>query len=142
MKENKVLLFDYDKIEAAADGKSLEMVRILRMLTNKQIPRDKFDPIYKYSTTDFSGESFLVNPEMLLHDAYKYTYQEVCLYVAIASLRLFTDWATTGNARLPVIAVPLSTVTVIQAINASPIMGILGTDIIFKYEEPEFNTIN
>ena len=79
-----MLLFDWKKIYETCDGNTSEVVRVLRMLVEKQIPNNRFDKIYKYSNLDFTGMSFLLHPDVLLYNAYKYSNKDICIYMAMA----------------------------------------------------------
>jgi hypothetical protein len=49
-----MLLFDWKKVFDTAEGNIARCNLIMEMLVNQQIPRNKFDPIYKYSHKNFS----------------------------------------------------------------------------------------
>ena len=68
-----MLLFDWKKIYSTAAGDPADIVRILRMLVEKRIPKNKYDKTFFYSQINFDGTSFLVHPERLLYDGYKYS---------------------------------------------------------------------
>ena len=85
-----MLLFDWKKVYDTAEGNIARCNLIMEMLVNQHIPRNKFDPIYKYSHKNFVGTSFLAHGEFLLHNSYKYTNKELCIYYALASL---AGWA-------------------------------------------------
>ena len=72
-----VLLFDWKKVYDAADGNIPTCNTIMEMLINQQIPRNKFDRIYKYSNKKFTGSCFLLHGELLLYHSYKYTQKAV-----------------------------------------------------------------
>ena len=95
-----MLLFDWKKIWGVAYGDPVEIVRILRMLTLNQIPKNKYDKIYAYSKLDFSGESFLVHPDRLLFNGYKHSYRDIAIYTALASLRPLADYYAYGKISL------------------------------------------
>ena len=62
-----MLLYNWTKIFETCKGNASEMVVVLKMMVEKQIPNNRFDRIYKYSNTDFRGESFLLHPDVLLY---------------------------------------------------------------------------
>tara|TARA_R100000278_G_scaffold105193_2_gene81617 strand:+ start:401 stop:742 length:342 start_codon:yes stop_codon:yes gene_type:complete len=76
------------------------------MLVEKQVPKNKWDKIYKYSQIDFSGESFMLHPDILLHHSHKYTYREVAQYIALCSLRSHAEYEATKQVTLDAILVP------------------------------------
>jgi hypothetical protein len=78
------------------------------MLVTRAIPENKYDRIYKFSNTDFSGKSFLVHPDLLLHYSYKYSYREIAQYLALAAMRPYVDYVTTGERTLDVLLCEVS----------------------------------
>ena len=62
-----MFFYDWAKIYDASKGNVVEIVRIFRMIVEKQVPKNKYDPIYRYSQKDFSGISFMLHPDVLLH---------------------------------------------------------------------------
>ena len=101
-----MFLFDWTKIYIESDGNIVETVRILRMLVERQIPRNRKDPIYGYSQKNFSGRSFLLHPDVLLYHSYKYTYREVAQYIALAALRSYADYISNQKITLDLVFMP------------------------------------
>lgn len=64
------------------------------------IPKNRYDRIYKFYMKDYKGESFIVHPEVLVYNLYKYTNIEVGQYLALASIRSLADYLATGNTTL------------------------------------------
>ena len=54
-----MLLYDWKKIFLLASGQPSGIFTIFEMLVRDSIPRNKYDPIYKYYEINFTGESFL-----------------------------------------------------------------------------------
>jgi hypothetical protein len=86
-----MFLFDWMKIYNASHGNVREIVRIFRMLVEKQVPKNRNDPIYKYSHKDFSGVGFMLHPDILLYHSYKYNHREIAQYVSLCSFRSAID---------------------------------------------------
>ncbi len=89
------------------------MFIIFKMMQEDAIPANKFDRIYKYASKTFTGESFLVHPDVLLYNSYKHSYREIAQYLALASMRPFADYAATGELTLDLdtIEIPLELFT-------------------------------
>ena len=102
-----MFLYDWNKIYKSAEGNTTECVRIFKMLAYKHIPVNYKDKTYKYSSTNFSGVSFLLHPDVLALEAYKYSNKEVCQYLALASLRPLPDYLAFGTTDLDLITVPI-----------------------------------
>jgi len=101
-----MLLFDWKKIYSTAAGDPVDIVRILRMLVEKRIPKNKYDKEYFYSQLNFDGISFLVHPERLLYDGYKFTFREMAIYAGIAALRPLPDFYATNKITLDILQIP------------------------------------
>ncbi|MEK9894832.1 MAG: hypothetical protein VW518_00215 [Burkholderiaceae bacterium] len=78
----------------------------MRMLTYNPIPKNKADPIYFYKGLDFTGESYLVNPELLFENAYKYTLREVGTYISLAATRNLANFLATGETTIDTLLLP------------------------------------
>ena len=95
-----MLLYDWNKIFEVAEGNTFTIFIIFRMITHRLIPNNKYDPIFEFSKKSFTGESFMVHPDILLFNAYKYDYRDIAQYIALASLRPYSDYLTTGKIDL------------------------------------------
>lgn len=104
-----MILYDWKKVWYYADGNAKEVYRIIKMITNREIPYSKKDPIYKYYGKDFAGNSFLLHPENLIFNSYKHEYKDIGVYLALASLRSYADFKLTGDTTLDTMAMPFGT---------------------------------
>lgn len=95
-----MLLYNWNKIFETAEGSALVIFIIFKMLVTKAVPENKYDRIYKFSNSDFSGKSFLVHPDVLLYNSYKHSYREIAQYLALAAMRPYVDYLTTGELTL------------------------------------------
>jgi len=102
-----MLFFNWKKIFETCKGNPSEVVRVLKMLVEKDLPLNQYDKIYRYSTIDFTGNSFLLNPDVLLYNAYKYSYRDICVYMAMASVRAYADYIHRGKTSLDLIHLPV-----------------------------------
>ena len=127
-----MLLYNWKKILETCKGNPLEVVRVLKMLVEKEIPQNQYDKIYKYSTIDFRGESFLLYPDVLLYNAYQYSYKDICIYVAIASLRSYANYAAFGKTTLDLIHLPLDPFIFL---NNHRLLYVENEELYFLYEE-------
>jgi len=133
-----VLLFDWKKVFDTAQGNIATCNTIMEMLVKSQIPRNKYDPIYKYSHKDFTGDCFLLHGEMLLYNSYKYTQKELCIYYALASLRSTAEYFATHKTTLDSLHCPVP----LEQINDNRLLIIDAKDITFIYEEVQLETIH
>ena len=95
-----MLFYDWKKIFETSQGSPSAMFIIFKMMQEDAIPANKFDRIYKYASKTFTGESFLVHPDVLLYNSYKHSYREIAQYLAVASMRPYADYLVTGDTTL------------------------------------------
>ena len=133
-----VLLFDWKKVYDTADGNIPACNTIMEMLINKQIPRNKFDRIYKYSNKNFTGSCFLLHGDLLLYHSYKYTQKELCIYYALASLRNYADYIAYNKTTLDPLHCPVD----LDEIKDNRLLIVLDDEITFIYEEVTLETIH
>jgi len=129
-----MLLFNWKKIYDAAGGSSTEAFRIFEMLTKNKIPNNRYDKIYKYRNTDFSGRSFLLHPDVLLFNSFRYSHREIAVYLSMASLRKLPHWIATKDTTLDLLHVPDEDV-VLESIYESRLLYIEDRKLHFVYEE-------
>lgn len=126
-----MFLFSWKKIYKISSGQVSTTYLILKMLMKGQIPKNKYDPIYKYYGKDYSGQSFLKNSKDLLENCHKYSKKEVVEYVALASYRLYSDYLMFGTLTLPVRTSPLP----LNKLKQNRLLRIEDGNIHFLYEE-------
>ena len=128
-----MFLFDWPKIYDTSKGNVVEIVRIFRMIVEKQIPKNKYDPIFRYSQKDFSGISFMLHPDVLLYHSFKYKYREVAQYISLCALRSAADFISTQDPSLEMVLMPgLSPEKVIEN---NRLLEIDEDRVYFRYEE-------
>ena len=127
-----MFLFDWPKILVASSGKTREIFRIFKMLVEKQIPKNYRDPIYKYSQKDFSGESFMLHPDILLYHSYKYHFSEIAQYIALCSYRTTGAYLATGEVSLDVVFVPTE---ITKLLEYNRLLYVKNDCLHFLYEE-------
>ena len=133
-----MLLFDWKKVFDTAAGSIYNCNMIMDMLITGAIPKNKRDPIYKFSQKNFVGNSFLVHPEFLLYNSYKYEQKEVCMYYALASLRSLADYYADKKTTLDALHCPVP----LEEINDNRLLIVDEQNITFIYEEVTLETIH
>lgn len=126
-----MLLYDWKKVFTAADGNPRKCNIIMEMLVKRQVPNNKYDKIYPYSMMNFSGDSFLIHPEVLVYNAYKYTHREIAIYYAISSCRSLGEWRATKKTTLDLLHMPVDP----ELIESNRLLQIIGDQVHFLYEE-------
>ena len=133
-----MLLFDWKKVFDTAAGSIYNCNMIMEMLIKGSIPKNKYDPIYKFSQKNFSGNSFLVHPEFLLYHSYKYEQKEICMYYALASLRSLSDYYASNKTTLDPLHCPVD----LDDIKDNRLLIVDEQNITFIYEEVTLETIH
>jgi hypothetical protein len=103
----------------------------MEMIITKRIPKNKFDPLYKYSKVNFIGRNFLIHPDILLFNTYKYSQRDLSIYYALSALRSISDYKATKKITLDLIRLPVE----LETINENKLLRIEKNYIHFKYEE-------
>ena len=133
-----MLFYDWEKIFNASEGNPKTMFTLFKMVYLKEIPDNRFDKLYKYAHKTFIGESFLVHPDVLLYNAYKHSYREIGQYLALASLRSYADYATTGDTTLDLNVVEIP----VELFNENSLLNIKNAKVHFLYEEVKQENIH
>lgn len=131
-----MVFFDWQKIYRKTGGSSKRIILVLKALCMTGLPRNVYDPVYKYYYDDFSGRSFLLQPELLLAYAFKYTPKEVAQYIGLASFRSYAYYRTTNDATLDLLHSPVSEDTIKQ----NRLLSIEDDRIVFLYEKSQRRT--
>ena len=126
-----MLRYDWQKIFETSGKNATEIFKIFKMLTNKEIPWNTYDPMYKYSLVDFNGNSFLLHPDVLLYNAYQYTHRDISIYLALASLRPVAKYLSDRTITLPLLHAPIDPRKHLEDLSLVPVKG---DTIHFPYE--------
>lgn len=135
-----MIQYNWQKIFKTADGRAVECWRIFKMLARNEIPRNKYDPIYYYSAMNFHGDSFLLREDALLYYSYKYSTYDLCVYLALASLRPLAEYRASGKLTLDLAHAPLDPRDYLKQ---TRLLQVKDQQIHFYYEEvPKQKEIN
>ena len=102
-----MLLYDWKKIFMFASGHPSSIFMIFEMMVKGSIPRNKYDPIFKFSQVDFRGESFLVHPDVLLYNSFRHSRSDIAVYLAMASVRSLAEYFASGDTTISLLELPL-----------------------------------
>ena len=133
-----MFLFNWKKIFNEAEGSSVKCLQILDMMVYNKVPYNSYDPIYKYRNKSFSGDSFLLQPEILLENGFRYSPREIAIYVGVASRRKLADYLAFGEKTLSIDHAP----QVNKLIEDNRLLYMEGNKIHFVYEEAQRRTKN
>jgi hypothetical protein len=126
-----MLLFDWSKVYDSAQGNIVHCNMIMEMIVKKTLPKNRFDPLYKYSNINFIGNNFLVHPDVLLFNAYKYSQRDLAIYYALTALRNFKEYKVSKKITLDLAFCPVD----LETIKDNRLLRITDDGIHFIYEE-------
>lgn len=129
--DRMTILFDWKKICRAADNKVGNIFSIFTAITLKTAAKSKRDKLYKYSGMDFSGHSYILQPEKLLEFSHCYTMKEIAEYIALASYRNYSEYLMSGIRTLKLTNSPVS----LTKINSNRLLRVENGLIHFLFEE-------
>lgn len=129
-----MIFFDWKKVQKLSGGKSVNVVRILAIHTyNIRMPRSNKN-ISRFYNHNLSGDSYLINPREIFKNTAQVTFNNMALYIELASLRNYLDYKWYGVKTLPLKYTEIDR----AAIEDNPLLSIDGQDnITFYYEEKE-----
>lgn len=126
-----MFLFDWQKVYDSANGNVSRCNMIMEMLIKRSIPKNKYDRIYKFSQKDFTGDSFMLHPDVLLFHSYKYSTRDISVYYALASLRSLPEYIVSQKLTLDLLHLPVPLDDIID----NRLLTITDDSIHFLYEE-------
>lgn len=126
-----MLLYDWKKILKDSGRSSQRVLLILTAMLSNSLPKNRFDPIFRYYYKDYSGPSFLINPELLLLNRWRWKDKELADYIGIASFRNLAVYKTTRNLTLDLAHCPVGK----DSINNNRLLHLEGDKIHFLYED-------
>ena len=126
-----MVLYNWQKIFEISEANPFTIFIIFRMMVGNLVPENRYDKLYEFSTVNFSGESFMLHPDILLFNAYKHEYSDIAQYIALCSLRPFEDYKATGKIDLDLLTVDIDH----ELFTDNSLLRTEGDDLHFIYEE-------
>ena len=126
-----MIRFNWKTILKATKGKSGDVLLVVHILTYGIRPRNYRDPLYKYYGKDWSGFSFLINPEAIFEKRPQYTDKEWAEYVGVASYRNLNLYLEAGITTLDLNHLPMDE----DIIKQNRLLKIEDNKIHFRFEE-------
>tara|TARA_X000001382_G_scaffold119154_1_gene99754 strand:+ start:1167 stop:1568 length:402 start_codon:yes stop_codon:yes gene_type:complete len=126
-----MLLFDWTKVYDISDGNIEQCNMIMEMIIKKSLPKNNHDLIAKYKRINFIGSNFLIHPDVLIFNAYRYHQRELAVYYALAALRSLQEYKTAKKLTLDTAVCPVD----LETITDNRLLRIEKDSIHFIYEE-------
>ena len=128
-----MILFNWKKIIQHSERKSKDIFAILHLLTFKSVPKNNKDILYKYYQRDFSGDSFLIHPEMVFTERRGHETLAWLHYIHLASFRNLSNYLETKDATLDLLHSPVKE----ETIKDNSLLNIEDGKIHFLFEKPQ-----
>ena len=131
-----MILFNWKKIVQDSGGGSDDIFAILHLITFNSVPKNTKDILYKYYQKDFSGDSFLIHPEMIFTERRSYGTLAWLHYIHLASFRNLSNYLETKDATLDLLHSPVKE----ETIKDNSLLNIEDGRIHFLFEKPQGET--
>ncbi len=126
-----MLFYSLKKILNKTGTSSKRILMAFTAHASSRLPKNRYDPLYQYINSDFSGTSFMRNPYELIKYAFKWRPLEVAQYIGLASFRSYSDYSVTGDLSLDLFHSPVDQDTIKQ----NRLLRIVDGRVYFYYEE-------
>lgn len=129
-----ILFFSWRRILRKAGKSSNRILLVLRAISlqqSKTLPKNKYDPTFRYYYSDYYGKSYLLNLQELLFNYFRWTNKEIAQYVGLASLRSYAHYLVAGDRTLDLFHTSVSE----DIINKNRLLRIVKGRVHFYYEE-------
>ena len=127
--------FDWNKVLELSGGKPRKIVALLIIHTyDIKVPRKK-KAHSRFFGKNLEGDSFLLNPKQLLENKLKIGFEDIALYLELASQRNYLDYKWQGIKTLPLRYTEINR----EAIEEHPLLELDDQDNIKFYYEERYN---
>ncbi len=126
-----IIYYNWKALLKYSGGSNNTLLDIFEYLNNKRLPKNKFDPAYRWSQINFTGTSFLINPNQLLGCRKDYKSSECVDYIGLASIRNYANYYLTKDRSLEIELCPLP----IERVKANRLLCLEKDRIHFIYEK-------
>ncbi len=128
----KMVLYNWHTVYQHSQGTPSLILDILSYIINRPIPKNIYDvKIRNLQRVDWSGDSFLINPEAILNNRNHYSDKELAEYVGLASFRSLAEYKTTKLKTLPIEHSPVD----VETLKTNRLLCIMNSNIYFQWEE-------
>ena len=101
-----MIFYNWRKIYKFSCGKPSVILDTIYYIIYRPVPKNKWDRFYLISKENWTGKSFLLNPEEIYFHRLQYSDVEFAQYVALASLRNYADYKATNRTYLSGVRLP------------------------------------
>ena len=130
-----MIFFDWEKLVALSNGKPKNMIRILAIHTyGIKMPRKK-KYLSRFFGHNLAGDSYLLNPKGIFKNKLQVSFEDMVMYIHVASLRNYLDYEWQGVKTLPLRYTEIDRID----LEENPLLEIDDQDNIkFYYEEEKY----
>jgi len=126
-----MITYNWLKVYQLSNGNPSNILDIIAYLTFRPLPKNNYDPIKKYATINWAGDSFLLNSSAVIYNRSKCEDKELAEYVALASFRSLAEYSATKRTTLSILECPIT----LESVNKNKLLSIAGDNIYFAWEE-------
>lgn len=126
-----MIVYNWLKIFTVSGGNTSRILDIVGYLTYRPLPKNDYDPIKQFSTVDWKGNSFLLNPEKVIYNRSRVDDTSLAEYVALASYRNLAEYEVTKRKSLFVSECPIT----IESLTENKLISLSDNEIFFCWEE-------
>jgi hypothetical protein len=101
-----MIRYNWKKIAKDSNNKVSDIMLITWYVTYKYPPTSKRDRLFKFYGKDYSGDSFLLNPEFIYKHRKSASDSEWAEYIAVASYRSYNDYLINNKITLELARFP------------------------------------
>ncbi len=130
-----MILYSWEMVQRKAQGNKLELIRIIKYITYRPVPKTRKSRSYRYSRINWGGTSFIVNPEKIFENIDQYTKNEIAQYVGLASLRSYGEYKAIKTTTLDLLLCPVKEAT----LRYNRLLRVENGKVHFKWEDTETN---
>lgn len=126
-----MITFNWLKVYQLSNGIPSNIIDIIAYLTFRPLPKNNYDPIKKYASINWAGDSFLLNSSAVIYNRSRCEDKDLAEYVALASFRSLAEYDATKRKTLSVEICPIT----LESINKNKLLSIANDEIYFAWEE-------
>ena len=126
-----IMRYSFRKMQIKTGRSSRRILLAFKAHASSRLPTSFRDPLYQYYQTDFTGDSFMLNPHELICNYFRWNPKEIAEYIGLASFRNYSEYLITGDKTLDLFHSPVDQDT----INNNRLLRIQNGRIYFYYEE-------
>jgi|TARA_B100001094_G_scaffold322191_2_gene371120 hypothetical protein len=129
-----MIRYNWKKIAKDSNNKVSDILLIVWYITYEYPPTSKRDRLFKFYGKDYSGDSFLLNPEFIYKHRKSASDSEWAEYIAVASYRSYNEYLTTNKLTIELAQLPKAVQNIIKM---NRLLKVEDDKVYFQYEKSQ-----